>query len=91
MICGLNHAGREVTLMGWAHRRRDHGGIIFVDFGTGQASSRWFSTRKSDRQSHAEAHRIRSEFVLAVKGTVRMRPEGMENPGAEDGLYRSNG
>jgi aspartyl-tRNA synthetase len=71
--------------MGWAHRRRDHGGIIFVDLRDRAGIVQVAFNPEIGKEAHAEAHRIRSEFVLALKGTVRKRPEGMENPELKTG------
>ena len=71
--------------MGWAHRRRDHGGIIFVDLRDRAGLAQVVFNPEFGKASHAEAHKIRSEYVLAVKGTVRRRPEGMENPELKTG------
>jgi aspartyl-tRNA synthetase len=70
-------AGQRVTLAGWVARRRDHGGVIFIDLrdssGTAQVVFR-------DPQVLARAHRLRAEFCVAVCGVVEMRPEGNANP-----------
>jgi len=71
--------------MGWAHRRRDHGGIIFVDLRDREGMVQVVFNPEFGQASHAEAHKIRSEYVLAVKGKVRLRPEGMENPELKTG------
>lgn len=80
--CGaLNvaHLDSEVTLCGWVHRRRDHGGVIFIDLrdrdGLVQVV---FDPDTPD--SFAIADRVRSEYVLQVRGRVRHRPEGTVNP-----------
>ncbi len=82
-VCGeltSQHLDQEVCLMGWVQHRRDHGGLIFIDL-----RDRWgitqvvFSPQHNPR-AHQEAHVLRSEYVLAIKGRVRRRPEGMENP-----------
>ena len=78
-------AGHEVTLMGWAHRRRDHGGVIFVDLRDREGIVQVVFNPEAGENVHGEAHRIRSEFVLAIKGKVRKRPEGMENPALKTG------
>jgi len=76
--------GQEVILMGWTHRRRDHGGVIFVDLRDREGIVQIvFNPDAAD--AHKEAHKIRSEFVLAVKGKVRRRPEGMDNPDLKTG------
>ncbi|MGD0022293.1 MAG: aspartate--tRNA ligase [Smithellaceae bacterium] len=86
--CGnlnISHAGKEVILMGWAHRRRDHGGVIFVDLRDREGMVQVVFNPDSGEAVHGEAHKIRNEFVLAVKGTVRKRPQGMENPALKTG------
>jgi aspartyl-tRNA synthetase len=77
--------GREVVLMGWVHRRRDHGGVIFVDLRDREGLVQVVFNPEISPASHAEAQRIRSEYVLAVKGKVRRRPAGMENPDLPSG------
>ncbi|MEV6980191.1 aspartate--tRNA ligase [Sphaerisporangium sp. NPDC051017] len=68
------HAGRQVTLAGWVARRRDHGGVVFIDLrdasGTAQVVFR--------EEDHA--HDLRSEYCVRITGEVRTRPEGNENP-----------
>lgn len=76
--------GQDVILMGWAHRRRDHGGVIFVDLRDREGIVQIVFNPDAEK-AHMDAHRIRSEFVLAVKGTVRERPEGMDNPSLKTG------
>jgi aspartyl-tRNA synthetase len=86
--CGdlnVSHAGQEVILMGWAHRRRDHGGVIFIDLRDREGLAQVVFNPEVSADCHNEAGRIRSEFVLAVKGLVRKRPEGMENPDLKTG------
>ena len=72
--------GRNVTIMGWVHSRRDHGGLIFVDLRdrTGIAQIAFHPDACSSALD--KAHDLRSEFVIAVKGTVADRPEGTVNP-----------
>ncbi len=74
-----SHVGQEVTLMGWVMRRRDHGGVIFIDL-----RDRWGITQvvfnpEHNAEVHAKAGGLRSEWVLAVRGLVTHRPEGMTN------------
>ncbi|MGH3983092.1 MAG: aspartate--tRNA ligase [Pseudonocardiaceae bacterium] len=71
------HAGHAVTLTGWVARRRDHGGVIFIDLrdASGVAQVVFREGDMADR-----AHRLRAEFCLQVTGTVATRPEGNENP-----------
>ncbi len=65
--------------MGWVHRRRDHGGVIFVDLRDREGLVQVVFNPEISASCHAEAEKIRAEYVLAVKGIVRRRPEGMEN------------
>lgn len=80
-----SHIGSEVVLMGWVHRRRDHGGVIFVDLRDREGLAQVVFNPEVNPEIHEEAHRIRSEYVLAVKGTVRARPPDMENPSMKTG------
>jgi len=74
------HVGQTITLAGWAHRRRDHGGVVFIDlrdrFGLVQVV---FNPNLSE-ETLALVTNIRTEWVLQVSGTVQKRPEGMVNP-----------
>jgi aspartyl-tRNA synthetase len=72
--------GQEVILMGWVQRRRDHGGVIFVDLRDRQGLTQVVFNPAVDEQVHDKAQAIRSEYVLGVKGLVAARPEGMVNP-----------
>ena len=74
------HVGSEVVLMGWVQRRRDHGGVIFVDLRDRNGITQVVFNPDHNAEVHAKAHVIRSEFVLAVRGRVEKRPEGMTNP-----------
>ncbi len=71
--------GREVSLCGWVHRRRDHGGVIFVDLRDREGLVQVVFDPAA-QESFALAERVRSEYVLRVRGRVRHRPEGTENP-----------
>jgi len=76
--------GQEVEVCGWVHRRRDHGGVIFVDLRDREGLLQ--VVFDPDRaEIFAEAERIRSEFVLKVKGLVRPRPDGTVNPNMSTG------
>lgn len=76
--------GEEISVCGWVHRRRDHGGVIFVDLRDREGLLQVvFDPDHPD--IFAEAERIRSEYVLAVKGVVRERPEGTINPNMTTG------
>ncbi|MCG6908412.1 MAG: aspartate--tRNA ligase [Desulfobacteraceae bacterium] len=77
--------GREVVLMGWAQRRRDHGGVIFVDLRDREGITQVVFNPEIDPQVHANAHGIRNEFVLGVRGRVDPRPVGMTNPNLKTG------
>ena len=72
------HIDQEVTLCGWVHRRRDHGGVIFLDMRDREGTLQ--VVFDPDRaESFATADRVRSEFVLQIRGRVRARPEGTVN------------
>jgi aspartyl-tRNA synthetase len=76
--------GQSVTLAGWAHRRRDHGGIVFIDLRDREGLAQVVCD--PDRpEAFRAAERVRGEFVLKVTGTVRRRPEGTVNPGLRSG------
>ena len=76
--------GEEISVTGWVHRRRDHGGVIFVDLRDREGLLQ--VVFDPDRpEIFAEAERIRGEYVLAVKGKVRSRPEGTVNPNMATG------
>ena len=76
--------GEEISVTGWVHRRRDHGGVIFVDLRDREGLLQVvFDPDTPD--IFAEAERIRGEYVLAVKGLVRPRPEGTVNPNMATG------
>ncbi len=77
--------GREVVLMGWVQRRRDHGGLIFVDLRDRQGIVQVVFNPEVDSEAHAKAHGIRNEFVLAVRGHVAMRPSESVNPDLDTG------
>ncbi len=72
--------GSEVVLMGWVQRRRDHGGVIFIDFRDREGLTQIVFNPEENEAVHAKAHALRSEFVLGVRGRVEKRPEGMLNP-----------
>ena len=74
------HIGQSVTVMGWAFRRRDHGGLIFLDLRDREGLTQCVFNPAEDSDAHGRAESVRGEFVLAVRGTVRARPAGTENP-----------
>ena len=85
--CGLTDTrflGQTVTLFGWAHRRRDHGGVIFIDLRDREGLVQVVSD-PDRKETFANADRVRNEFVLRVTGVVRRRPEGTVNPGLRSG------
>jgi aspartyl-tRNA synthetase len=76
--------GQQVTLAGWAHRRRDHGGVIFIDLRDREGLAQVVCD--PDRaEAFQAANRVRGEFVLRVSGRVRARPEGTVNPNLPSG------
>lgn len=85
--CGqlnVSNLGQTVTLCGWAHRRRDHGGVIFVDLRDREGLAQVVCD--PDRaEMFAIAESVRNEFVLKVTGRVRRRPEGTDNPNIPSG------
>ena len=80
-----SHVGEKVILMGWTHRRRDHGGVIFVDLRDREGLVQIVFNPDSAPIAHKEAHKIRNEYVLAITGVVYKRPAGMENPEMKTG------
>jgi aspartyl-tRNA synthetase len=77
--------GREVVLMGWALRRRDHGGLIFIDLRDREGIAQVVFDPELNGAAHQVAEGVRSEFVLAVKGKVIPRPDGTINPNMKTG------
>ena len=71
--------GQEVSLCGWVHRRRDHGGVIFLDLRDREGITQVVYDPDT-QESFAIAEGLRNEFVIRVKGRVRLRPEGAVNP-----------
>jgi len=71
--------GREITVAGWVHRRRDHGGVIFVDLRDREGLLQ-IVFNPDEAQVFAEAERLRNEYVVSVSGTLRERPAGTVNP-----------
>src|SRR3970282_1245286 len=74
-----SHIGQTVTLCGWAHRRRDHGGVIFVDL-RDRAGLLQTVFDPDQREAFALAEGVRNEYVLRVTGQVPRRPPGPETP-----------
>jgi aspartyl-tRNA synthetase len=82
---GVEDAGSEVVLMGWVQRRRDHGGVIFVDLRDREGLTQVVFNPDLNADVHAKAHALRSEYVIGVQGRVAPRPEGMVNPNLTTG------
>jgi aspartyl-tRNA synthetase len=80
-----SHIDQEVTLYGWMHRRRDHGGVIFIDLRDREGIAQVVYDPDTV-ESFEIAERVRSEYVLRVKGRVRRRPQGTENPDMPTGM-----
>jgi aspartyl-tRNA synthetase len=74
------HAGATVTLAGWVARRRDHGGVIFVDLRDASGLVQVVFREESETGEGGRAHGLRNEFCVKVTGRVERRPEGNENP-----------
>ncbi len=83
-LCG-DDFGKEVVLMGWVQRRRDHGGVIFVDMRDREGTTQVVFNPKENKEIHEKAHAIRNEYVIGVCGNVDKRPDGMTNPNLKTG------
>jgi aspartyl-tRNA synthetase len=79
-----HHVGQKVTLMGWVHRRRDLGGLIFLDLRDRYGITQCVLNPEV-KEAFAKAERVRSEFVLAVVGTVGSRPDNTQNKNLDTG------
>ena len=80
--CGAlrkEHAGEVVTLSGWVHRRRDHGGLIFVDLRDRSGIVQVVFDPDTSKDNFVQAEKLRSEFCVQIKGEVNIRPAGLEN------------
>ncbi|MFQ5822721.1 MAG: aspartate--tRNA ligase [bacterium] len=77
---GIKNCGHDVILMGWVHRRRDHGGLIFIDLRDRYGITQVVFDPQISNESYLRAKELRGEFVIAIKGVVQKRPEGMVNP-----------
>ncbi len=81
--CGeLNkkHVGNKVTLAGWVDRRRDHGGLTFIDLRDRQGIVQVVFNPETSKACHEIASEMRNEYVISIKGEVALRPPGTENP-----------
>src|SRR6202008_1324526 len=80
--CGelrIEHAGQDVSLAGWVHRRRDHGGLIFLDLRDSTGLLQVVVNPQNAAAAHAAASEVRNEYVIQVKGEVMARRPGTEN------------
>ena len=87
--CGeLNerHIGQTVTLCGWLHRRRDHGGVSFFDLRDRSGLAQVVFNAKKNPELHQQAKGFGPEYVLSITGTVGARPKGSENPKLPSGM-----
>ena len=86
--CGAfrkEHIGVQPTLAGWVNRRRSHGGVIFIDLRDRSGMVQVVFNPEQSPQAYQVADQLRSEWVVQVRGTVRARPSGTENPGLDTG------
>jgi len=82
---GVENVGTEVVLMGWVQRRRDHGGVIFIDLRDKNGLTQVVFNPEVSPAVHSKAHVIRSEYVIGIRGNVKQRLEGMTNPKLKTG------
>jgi aspartyl-tRNA synthetase len=81
--CGelrASDAGRRAILMGWVHRRRDHGGVLFVNLRDREGVTQIVFKADGDPEVHAKADQLSSEYVIAVEGPVTLRTKETINP-----------
>src|SRR5579875_3754101 len=87
-MCGelrVSNDGQQAVLMGWVNRRRDHGNLIFLDVRDRSGITQVVFDKEVSAEAHAKAEAARSEYVVAVKGKVRRRGAGLENPNMATG------
>jgi aspartyl-tRNA synthetase len=82
---GRNDIDREVILLGWVQRRRDLGGLIFVELRDREGTVQVVFNSEVNSEAHEKAQSLRSEFVVGVIGKVSLRPEGTSNPKMKTG------
>lgn len=82
---GQKDIGKEVKLCGWVHRRRDHGGVIFIDLRDRYGLTQIVTDPERFPAAHQTANEVRHEYVITVAGTVRARPDGQANPNMATG------
>lgn len=86
--CGelkLRDVGQEVTLAGWVHRRRDHGGVTFIDLRDRSGLIQLVANPEMSSRIHEAVQAVRMEWVIQIDGVVKARPEGSENPDLDTG------
>jgi aspartyl-tRNA synthetase len=79
------HSGQDVVLAGWVHRRRDHGGVTFIDLRDRFGIVQIVSNSDISQDAHQVLAPVRNEWVIQVEGSVRTRPDGMTNPEIDTG------
>ena len=87
-MCGdlrASDAGKDVVVMGWVNRRRDHGNLIFLDVRDRSGLTQVVLDKELSAEAHAKGETARPEYVIAAKGKVRRRTEGLENPNMATG------
>ena len=82
---GIQDQGKTVRLSGWVHRRRDHGGLIFIDLRDRFGLTQLVFNPVTHPESHKQAEHLRSEWVITVQGIVKPRAAGMANPNLKTG------
>ncbi|MFA5039346.1 MAG: aspartate--tRNA ligase [Candidatus Omnitrophota bacterium] len=79
------HAGRDVSLCGWVHHRRDHGKLIFIDLRDRYGYTQVMFSPKDSPEAHALAMELRAEYAVRIKGLVNLRPKNNINPAISTG------
>ncbi|MDP3789973.1 MAG: amino acid--tRNA ligase-related protein, partial [Candidatus Omnitrophota bacterium] len=77
--------GKKACIAGWVHTWRDHGGLVFIDLRDREGLTQIVFNPEKNKTLHTESRRLRSEYVIAVKGMVEPRPKGTENPKLKTG------
>ncbi len=88
--CGLvseQYTNQNITLFGWVHRRRDHGGLIFVDLRDREGIMQVVFSTDFNQQAHELAHTLRSEYVISVTGKIVERASNLVNKNLATGMY----
>jgi aspartyl-tRNA synthetase len=83
---GLNKEGQTINLAGWVHKRRDHGGLVFLDLRDNSGIVQLVFDQGISEKSYLDAQNLRAEWVISVKGTVLPRPAGTENTRIPSGM-----